>query len=362
MLPAIRSWIRFSRKQQSSLFFVLGLQIIVIAWADYTFYFPEMNERPVEKFKIIDLNTADSLELNSLPGIGPVLSSRILKFRNRIGCFQYRDDLLRVYGIQKDWFEQNKKYLSVSNCNPKLFYKKDYSKQRRKWVKYESKNYNRPGELLNLNEVDSTQLSLYQLLPERNISYLLSERKKLGCFTGWVQVARVWGMQLNWLDTLQAWTYLGECRQQLIPQRKKLEQKVIRVNLNLADSMEMKSIPGIRPSLIGKIIRFRSKMRFFHSYDQVLEMRNPPNEEEWAKILPYFQPIVMEELPDSVFIYVNKDPKESMRLHPYIENSLAERIENYRIHHGKFVSLESMRKIYGVKPGTWEKLAPYLRF
>lgn len=362
MLPTIRSWIRFSRKQQSALFFVMGIQVIAIVWSDYSFDFPEITDKPNSIVNLVDLNTADSLELLSLPGIGSVLSSRILKYRNRIGCFQKSEDLLKVYGIQKDWFEAYQKYLFVSSCTPKSFYKNDYSKNRKEWVQYKSKKYHRPEELINLNEVDSAQLSFYQLLPERYISYLINERKKLGCFTGWVQVERVWGMQLNWLDTLQAWTFLGECPQQLIPQRKQFEKKVIRVNLNLADSLEFRTIPGIRPSLIGRIIRFRNKMRFFHSYDQVLEMKNPPNQEEWAKILPYFLPIVLEELPDSVFIHINQELKESLRKHPYIENSLAERIENYRIHHGKFVSLESMRKIYGVKPGTWEKLAPYLRF
>jgi DNA uptake protein ComE-like DNA-binding protein len=91
-------------------------------------------------------------------------------------------------------------------------------------------------------------------------------------------------------------------------------------------------------------------------------MKNPPEPDEWARVLPYFDLIQLDKLPDSVFIYVNREEKETLGRHPYIGYSLAERIVNYRLHHGKFVSLESLSKIYGVKPGTWEKLRLYIRY
>ncbi len=47
----------------------------------------------------IDLNRAESIELESLPGIGPALARRILESRIREGPFKTPDDLLRVRGI-----------------------------------------------------------------------------------------------------------------------------------------------------------------------------------------------------------------------------------------------------------------------
>ena len=47
----------------------------------------------------IDLNRADSAELDSLPGLGPVLSSRIIKYRKLLGGFISAEQLKEVYGM-----------------------------------------------------------------------------------------------------------------------------------------------------------------------------------------------------------------------------------------------------------------------
>ena len=49
--------------------------------------------------RVIDLNTATAADLQTLPGIGPVLAGRIIAYRTRHGPFQRLEDLLEVEGI-----------------------------------------------------------------------------------------------------------------------------------------------------------------------------------------------------------------------------------------------------------------------
>jgi len=52
----------------------------------------------------INLNTATTEELTSLPGVGEVLANRIIKYRSSIGRFASREELMKVKGIGKSKF------------------------------------------------------------------------------------------------------------------------------------------------------------------------------------------------------------------------------------------------------------------
>ena len=62
-------------------------------------------KNPVRKRQILNLNICDSASLETLPGIGPVLSSRIIKYRNLIGGYVSVDQLKEVYGLPEETFE-----------------------------------------------------------------------------------------------------------------------------------------------------------------------------------------------------------------------------------------------------------------
>ena len=49
----------------------------------------------------IDLNSADSIQLKQLPGVGPVLAKRIVKYRDLLGGFYSIDQLKEVYGLSE---------------------------------------------------------------------------------------------------------------------------------------------------------------------------------------------------------------------------------------------------------------------
>lgn len=61
--------------------------------------------------KKININTATEEEWKSLPGIGEVLSKRIIKFRTSVGGFKSVEDIKKTYGLKDSVFEKIKPML-----------------------------------------------------------------------------------------------------------------------------------------------------------------------------------------------------------------------------------------------------------
>ena len=62
----------------------------------------------------VDINRAEPWLLEALPGIGEVLSKRIVDFRQQNGLFQTTADLKKVAGIGNDLYEKIKDMITVS--------------------------------------------------------------------------------------------------------------------------------------------------------------------------------------------------------------------------------------------------------
>ncbi len=60
------------------------------------------SNRPVKAKQLIDINTADTTQLISLPGIGGKLAKRIVEFRSKLGGFYSLDQLQEVYGLKPE--------------------------------------------------------------------------------------------------------------------------------------------------------------------------------------------------------------------------------------------------------------------
>ena len=68
---------------------------------------------PVSTSAKININTANANMLQTLPGIGPVLSERIIEYRNQNGLFGVIDDIKDVSGIAEKKYEGIKDLICV---------------------------------------------------------------------------------------------------------------------------------------------------------------------------------------------------------------------------------------------------------
>lgn len=69
--------------------------------------------KPQQK-PLLELNSADSMQLIEIKGIGPTFASRIIKYRTRLGGFERIEQLLEVYGMKEEQFELIKTQVKVN--------------------------------------------------------------------------------------------------------------------------------------------------------------------------------------------------------------------------------------------------------
>ncbi len=68
-----------------------------------------------KQHQVIDINKADSIQFEQLPAIGTKLSSRIVRYRERLGGFLQTRQLKEVYGVSDSAYNVILPYLKVES-------------------------------------------------------------------------------------------------------------------------------------------------------------------------------------------------------------------------------------------------------
>ena len=79
----------------------------------YNYVSSVYSSSPVSNSAKININTANANMLQTLPGIGPVISERIIEYRNQNGLFGVIDDIKDVSGIAEKKYEGIKDLICV---------------------------------------------------------------------------------------------------------------------------------------------------------------------------------------------------------------------------------------------------------
>lgn len=66
-----------------------------------------------KKYEAVDINEGDTTALAKLPGIGPKLSQRIIKYRDRLGGFYAVDQVAETFGLPDSTFKKIRTWLKV---------------------------------------------------------------------------------------------------------------------------------------------------------------------------------------------------------------------------------------------------------
>ncbi|MCX7987074.1 MAG: helix-hairpin-helix domain-containing protein [Bacteroidales bacterium] len=86
-------------------------------------FFPksDFKEKQIKEQLKIEINCADTTMLEKLPGIGKVLSKRIVKYREILGGFYSVEQLREVFGLSEDVYRKIVPFLFVDTATIKPF-------------------------------------------------------------------------------------------------------------------------------------------------------------------------------------------------------------------------------------------------
>ena len=74
---------------------------------------PEERAEEAAPQEILDLNTADQAALETLPGIGPELAGRIIAYRQTIGRFVSKEQIMDVEGSGEKRYAEMEQLITV---------------------------------------------------------------------------------------------------------------------------------------------------------------------------------------------------------------------------------------------------------
>ena len=133
----------------------------------------------------------------------------------------------------------------------------------------------------------------------------------------------------------------------------KLERSNV-IELNAADSVSLTTIKGIGAFYAKNIIKHRNALGGFVSKEQLLEIWKF-DQEKLSAIEKY---IAIDE---SKIKKININTCEAADLKsPYIKWTVANAIVNYRKNHGKYKTVDEIKRTDLVDEETYRKIAPYL--
>ncbi|MBR4339358.1 MAG: helix-hairpin-helix domain-containing protein [Bacteroidales bacterium] len=129
-----------------------------------------------------------------------------------------------------------------------------------------------------------------------------------------------------------------------------------KVELNRADTLMLRTIPGIGARTAREIISYRERLGGFTDMGQLLEIRIIDSA-RWRQITPYLSIDTTGALHK---LRINHASVNELVKHPYIDYYLAKTIVVWRDNKGRFRSLDEMRSATRVYPELYNRLKPYL--
>jgi competence ComEA-like helix-hairpin-helix protein len=220
------------------------------------------------------------------------------------------------------------------------------------------------------NLADSIEL-LRLGLPSYVVNNVIKYRQKGGRFSTPESFARIYGLTEEKFKELKPYIYISKDFIKKPEQRKFLQERPKRehkmdslpkpfkypegtlVDVNAADTTELKKIPGIGSGIARRIVAYRNRLGGFYSLEQLNEV-----EFVTADLFKWFK---LES--DSIRkLPINRVGLDKLRAHPYINFYQAKVIVEYRRKRGEIKSLSQLSLYEEFTEKDLKRLSAYVSF
>ncbi|MCF8373603.1 MAG: helix-hairpin-helix domain-containing protein [Bacteroidales bacterium] len=209
---------------------------------------PRQDKRKTEKSKIelspFDPNTVEKEKLLQL-GIAEWIASNIIKYREKGGFFETKQDLLKIYGIDSVKYQELEPYILLPE-------EKQITE-----IRIDTLAVTKGTLLVGLNSADTSLLKKLPGIGDVFALRIVKYRECLGGFVDKKQLLEVYGMQ--------------ETRYEKIKELVFVDRPAMKIAINFADQKELQNHPYLNFEQARAIIKFRNKKGSFTSINQLLE-------------------------------------------------------------------------------------------
>ena len=218
------------------------------------------------------------------------------------------------------------------------------------------------------NSADSIELSRLGL-PSYVLKNVLKYRAKGGRFKTPASFSKIYGLTPELFAELEPYIRIPEQlsarkRKQVFPKTDSIRieshqqpfdkySEGTKVNVNIADTIELKKIPGIGSVIARNIVAYRQRLGGFYDLEQLLEVRFfTPELLEW---------FVLGDTPVNQ-LRVNRESLDKLRAHPYLNFYQAKIIVEHRKKRGEIKSLSQLSLYEEFTEKDLKRLSAYFSF
>ncbi|MBQ8889689.1 MAG: helix-hairpin-helix domain-containing protein, partial [Bacteroidaceae bacterium] len=194
---------------------------------------------------------------------------------------------------------------------------------------------------------------------------ILKYRQKGGRFLEPASLKRIYGLSAEKYAELEPYIRIPKEKKEFQVTLKLQETPVVKptpvikyaegtlVDVGVADTTELKKIPGIGSGIAKAIVSYRKRLGGFYDLAQLSEIKYiTPDMMKWFKL----------ENPSVSQLEINKASLDKLRAHPYINFYQAKVIVEYRKKKGEIKSLSQLSLYEEFTEKDLKRLSAYLKF